>query len=780
MKTRRKKNRKKRQVSAASTLLRTLGMSFLVHVAVLYLIPSVDILAPAPEYIEIDATLLDMAGISQEYAEGGSEDKVRDASKPLFKVDHIPTALEPIAPEMITNSDTDPAGDIPTPKVDPQFPASLEGVKLPDPLKTSAYRLGPEPLKNAFASLRNVSKESSIPVNPEDPSVDRKLETPDEVTTTAEQPYEDVVVIQRDHVAAQELMPEFARSAPEELHARNDQQMITTPITEIRSTVGITPPVLIKRSMPSMKQLQPVIPRLQLPEVNDLPETPLDDVVTQANEIDISSETDLTTSSPPDFPEEHIMFPTSNAVLHQEAADDQAYNVTNNLSDRVRPTPPGIINRHIQTIDWSKAEMPRLQLFVANDPPETPLDDVVTQANEIDISSETDLTASSPADLPEEQIRFPESDTGLSRTVAVREREDSLTNFPGRERMTAILPERLPAPEPSQAPPSKKMPAQAMSMTQKLIPSFQNFSSVPGAMMVQQQNVERTVQISDAEEEIRTWPEISRAENFELSSLKETKVVPVIASLRSRQVSQRVQPPVPSTALQLTTGEKERPIETPFSPKEVFAQAEESVLQAVQLPVSDQSPAQNSLRPETSDEPRRISLAKNRKQVAQLTSARVSQPAQIQRSAVFGGEMTNVPLRVERPPFGLFARKEEPTQEFELPRKILHQDDSIKQATIQQPEEERSPFEIEGPASKREVIYKPLNLPRLNIDMEVDIRLKFWVLPNGTVGEVLPLQRGDVRLERAAIQYLKSWRFTPVDSSRSKVWGIIPITYKLR
>jgi TonB family protein len=68
----------------------------------------------------------------------------------------------------------------------------------------------------------------------------------------------------------------------------------------------------------------------------------------------------------------------------------------------------------------------------------------------------------------------------------------------------------------------------------------------------------------------------------------------------------------------------------------------------------------------------------------------------------------------------------------------------------------------------------------VQIDIEVEIRLKFWVLPDGTVGEVIPLQRGDVRLERAAIEYLKSWRFTPIAPDRPKVWGIIPIKYKLQ
>ena len=82
-------------------------------------------------------------------------------------------------------------------------------------------------------------------------------------------------------------------------------------------------------------------------------------------------------------------------------------------------------------------------------------------------------------------------------------------------------------------------------------------------------------------------------------------------------------------------------------------------------------------------------------------------------------------------------------------------------------------------ASARTVSYRPTRLPNVTLDRDVTIRLKFWVLPDGSVGEVVPLQRGDVRLEQAAIQYVKSWRFTPV-SDNETVWGIIPVKYRLR
>jgi len=100
---------------------------------------------------------------------------------------------------------------------------------------------------------------------------------------------------------------------------------------------------------------------------------------------------------------------------------------------------------------------------------------------------------------------------------------------------------------------------------------------------------------------------------------------------------------------------------------------------------------------------------------------------------------------------------------------VSHEDTAPEEETVQ----------IEGPASARQVAYRPARLPSVTLDRDVTIRLKFWVLPDGTIGEVVPLQRGDVRLEQAAIQYVKSWRFTPISGSET-VWGIIPVKYRLK
>ncbi len=109
---------------------------------------------------------------------------------------------------------------------------------------------------------------------------------------------------------------------------------------------------------------------------------------------------------------------------------------------------------------------------------------------------------------------------------------------------------------------------------------------------------------------------------------------------------------------------------------------------------------------------------------------------------------------------------------------LPQESDEIEPVVHEETAREES-IRIEGPASARTVSYRPARLPSVTLDRDVTIRLKFWVLPDGSVGDVVPLQRGDVRLEQAAIQYVKSWRFTPVSGSET-VWGIIPVKYRLQ
>jgi TonB family protein len=88
---------------------------------------------------------------------------------------------------------------------------------------------------------------------------------------------------------------------------------------------------------------------------------------------------------------------------------------------------------------------------------------------------------------------------------------------------------------------------------------------------------------------------------------------------------------------------------------------------------------------------------------------------------------------------------------------------------------------IKGPAGKRKILYKP-EIPEVKIDREGEVELEFWVLPDGSVGRVFSLLRGDAELERIAINYIKQWRFNPLDEGGPTIeqWGTITVKFRLQ
>jgi len=98
----------------------------------------------------------------------------------------------------------------------------------------------------------------------------------------------------------------------------------------------------------------------------------------------------------------------------------------------------------------------------------------------------------------------------------------------------------------------------------------------------------------------------------------------------------------------------------------------------------------------------------------------------------------------------------------------------------EKPLEENLLLGIKGPLAARKVLERP-NLPSAKVRVEAEIELTLYVLPNGTVGRVIPSVKGDAELERIAIEYLKRWRFVPLSKDRPQVeqWGTIPVRFKL-
>jgi|YelNatPaOPRAMG01_1025707.scaffolds.fasta_scaffold00264_30 protein TonB len=66
------------------------------------------------------------------------------------------------------------------------------------------------------------------------------------------------------------------------------------------------------------------------------------------------------------------------------------------------------------------------------------------------------------------------------------------------------------------------------------------------------------------------------------------------------------------------------------------------------------------------------------------------------------------------------------------------------------------------------------------VDKSIDIRLKFVIMPDGTVGNIIPLTKADTRLETAAINSLRQWRFEPLNPYQKQVPQTAVIVFPFR
>ena len=66
------------------------------------------------------------------------------------------------------------------------------------------------------------------------------------------------------------------------------------------------------------------------------------------------------------------------------------------------------------------------------------------------------------------------------------------------------------------------------------------------------------------------------------------------------------------------------------------------------------------------------------------------------------------------------------------------------------------------------------------VNKEIDIRLKFSIMPDGTVGQIIPLIKADTRLETVAINSLRQWRFEPLSENQKQVAQIAVIVFPYR
>ncbi len=89
---------------------------------------------------------------------------------------------------------------------------------------------------------------------------------------------------------------------------------------------------------------------------------------------------------------------------------------------------------------------------------------------------------------------------------------------------------------------------------------------------------------------------------------------------------------------------------------------------------------------------------------------------------------------------------------------------------------------IAGPVAKRRILFRPKPPGVERLESTTEIVLRFWVLPDGTVGRVIPVRKASAYLEGVASNHLKRWRFSPLPpgAAGEEQWGEVTFHFRLR
>ncbi len=87
-----------------------------------------------------------------------------------------------------------------------------------------------------------------------------------------------------------------------------------------------------------------------------------------------------------------------------------------------------------------------------------------------------------------------------------------------------------------------------------------------------------------------------------------------------------------------------------------------------------------------------------------------------------------------------------------------------------------------GGRGKRRIYSYVLPEYPAGVNKEIDIRLRFSILPDGTVGTIFPLTKADTRLEDVAMNSLRRWKFEPLSAGQKQVeqTAVIVFPYRLQ
>ena len=83
-----------------------------------------------------------------------------------------------------------------------------------------------------------------------------------------------------------------------------------------------------------------------------------------------------------------------------------------------------------------------------------------------------------------------------------------------------------------------------------------------------------------------------------------------------------------------------------------------------------------------------------------------------------------------------------------------------------------------GPVSARRVVFWP-SREKINISTPGNVRIKFWVQPDGAVARLIFEQKLDASLDDYSARFVRGLRFEPLPEGKDYVeWGTIPLAFR--
>ena len=127
------------------------------------------------------------------------------------------------------------------------------------------------------------------------------------------------------------------------------------------------------------------------------------------------------------------------------------------------------------------------------------------------------------------------------------------------------------------------------------------------------------------------------------------------------------------------------------------------------------------------------------------------------------------------------TKKNKETREAEKVKPLNEREEKTKGNELAGAGEGGYGFEIDFGGKGQRKIYS-YNIPEYpeGVSKEIDVKLRFTILPDGTVGKIFPLIKADARLELASINSLRQWRFEPLPPNAKQVEQTVVIIFPYR